>query len=45
MDGLVTAIRRFCDGWNRRCQLFRWTEDTDQTLVKLTCQDTSATDH
>jgi hypothetical protein len=29
------AIRRFCDGWNQRCQPFSWTKDDDQILVKL----------
>jgi hypothetical protein len=29
------AIRRFCDGWNQRCQPFSWTKDADQILVKL----------
>jgi transposase len=32
---LVTAIARFCDGWNQRCQPFRWSEDADQILAKL----------
>jgi transposase len=26
---LVAAIRRFCDGWNQRCQPFTWTKDAD----------------
>jgi transposase len=32
---LVAAIRRFCDGWNQRCQPFGWTKDADQILAKL----------
>jgi len=32
---LVAAIRRFCDGWNHRCQPFTWTKDADQLLTKL----------
>jgi transposase len=31
----VPAIRRFCDGWNQRCQPFAWTKDADQILTKL----------
>ena len=42
---LVTAIRRFCDGWNQRCQPFTWTKDADQILTKLDRQNTSATHH
>jgi hypothetical protein len=29
---LIAAIDRFCDGWNQRCQPFRWTKDADQIL-------------
>jgi transposase len=39
---LVAAIRRFCDGWNQRCQPFTWTKDVDQILAKLNRQATSA---
>ena len=28
-------VRRFCDGWNQRCQPFTWTKDADQILAKL----------
>jgi transposase len=35
VEELVTAIRRFCDGWNQRCQPFTWTKDADQILAKL----------
>jgi transposase len=42
---LVTAIGRFCDGWNQRCQPFRWTKDADQVLATLNRETTSATDH
>jgi hypothetical protein len=30
---LVAAIRRFCDGWNQRCQPFTWTKDADQIFA------------
>jgi transposase len=39
---LVAAIRRFCDGWNRRCQPFAWTKDADQILGRLQGPTTSA---
>jgi len=42
---LMAAIRRFCDGWNQRCQPFAWAKDADQILTKLNRQTTSATDH
>ena len=45
VDELVAAIRRFCDGWNQRCQPFTWTKDANQILTKLNRQNTSATDH
>jgi transposase len=32
---LMAAIRRFCDGWNQRCQPFRWTKDADHILATL----------
>jgi transposase len=35
VEELVTAIRRFCDGWNQRCHPFAWTKDADQILAKL----------
>ena len=35
VEELVAAIGRFCDGWNQRCQPFRWTKDADQILAKL----------
>jgi transposase len=44
VDDLMAAIRRFCDGWNQRCQPFRWTKDADQILTTLNRQNTSATD-
>jgi transposase len=31
---LIGAIARFCDGWNQRCQPFRWTKDADQILTR-----------
>ena len=42
---LMAAIRRFCDGWNQRCQPFAWTKDADQILTTLKRQTTSATNH
>jgi hypothetical protein len=36
------AIRRFCDGWNQRCQPFSWTKDADQILAKLNGASTAA---
>jgi transposase len=33
VDELVAAIRRFCDGWNQRCQPFTWTKDADHILT------------
>jgi hypothetical protein len=45
VDDLMAAIRRFCDGWNQRCQPFTWTKDADQILTKLRRSPTSATDH
>jgi transposase len=35
VEELVMAVRRFCDGWNQRCQPFTWTKDADQILTKL----------
>jgi hypothetical protein len=35
---LVAAIGRFVDGWNERCQPFRWAKDADQILAKLARQ-------
>jgi transposase len=35
---LITAIARFCESWNQRCQPFRWTKDADQILGKLNRQ-------
>jgi transposase len=39
---LVAAIRRFCDGWNQRCQPFTWTKDADQLLAVLQGHTTAA---
>ena len=33
VEELMAAIRRFCDGWNRRCQPFAWTKDANQILT------------
>ena len=38
---LMAAIRRFCDGWNQRCQAFTWTKDADQILGTLQGSSTS----
>ena len=35
VEDLMAAIRRFCDGWNQRCQPFTWTKDADQILAQL----------
>jgi len=35
VEQLIGAIRRFCDGWNQRCQPFAWTNDADQILARL----------
>jgi transposase len=43
VDELVAAIRRFCEGWNQRCQPFRWTNDADHILAKLKRAPSSAT--
>jgi len=41
---LVAAIGRFVDGWNQRCEPFRWIKDADQILARLKPHPTSATD-
>jgi transposase len=33
VEELVTAIGRFCDGWNQRCRPFCWTKDAGQVLA------------
>jgi transposase len=33
---LIRAIRAFIDGYNERCQPFRWTKTADQILAKAT---------
>ncbi len=43
VEELVAAIHRFCDGWNQRCQPFRWTKDADQILATLRLHDAHAT--
>jgi transposase len=35
VEELVTAIRRFCEGWNERCQPFVWTMDAERIVGKL----------
>jgi hypothetical protein len=45
VEGLVGAIRRFCDGWNQCCQPFTWAKDADHILTKLNRLNASATAH
>ena len=33
---LTSAIRRFIDGWNDRCQPFAWTKTADEIIPKAT---------
>jgi transposase len=40
VEELVTAIGRFCDGWNQRCRPFAWSKDADQILAKFNRQTT-----
>jgi transposase len=43
---LTSAIRRFIDGWNDRCQPFTWTQTADEIIPKATGgQRTSFTRH
>ena len=43
---LTSAIRRFIDGWNDRCQPFTWTKTADEIIPKATGgQRTSFTRH
>ena len=35
VEELVTGIRRFCEGWNERCQPFVWTTDAERILAKV----------
>jgi transposase len=43
---LTSAIRRFIDGWNDRCQPFAWTKTADEIIPKATGgQRTSFTRH
>jgi hypothetical protein len=42
---LESAIRRFIDGWNQRCQPFAWVKDADDIMVKATRKQTSGTNH
>jgi hypothetical protein len=34
VDDLMTAIRRFIDAWNDRCQPLVWVKDADDILIK-----------
>jgi len=42
---LVTAIGRFIDGWNERCQPFSWTKTADEILPHATRQRDSDARH
>ena len=42
---LTTAIGRFIDAYNDRCQPFTWTKDADHLLAKSNRQRTNATRH
>jgi transposase len=42
---LITAIRRFIDGWNDRCQPFTWTKTPDEILAKATRNPTTDARH
>ena len=42
---LIAAIRAFIDGYNQRCEPFRWTKTADQILIKANPQTTSDTRH
>jgi hypothetical protein len=42
---LVSAIRRFVDGWNERCHPFVWVKDADDIMVKATRKRTTDTEH
>src|SRR3954468_10452777 len=41
---LIGAIRAFIDGYNQRCQPFRWTKTADQILTKADRQRTQTRD-
>jgi transposase len=43
VEELVAAIGRFCQGWNLRCQPFRWTKPADHILARLKRAPSSAT--
>jgi transposase len=46
VNDLTTAIRRFIDGWNERCQPFTWTKTANEIIPKATGgQRTSFTRH
>jgi transposase len=42
---LISAIRAFIDGYNERCEPFRWTKTADEILTKAKPQTTSDTRH
>jgi transposase len=43
VEQLISAIGRFCAGWNQRCEPFTWTKPADEILAKLNRQTTPAT--
>ena len=42
---LTSAIRRFIEGWNSRCEPFTWTKTADQILTHTTRKQTSDAAH
>jgi transposase len=42
---LIAAIRAFIDGYNQRCEPFRWTKTADEILTKANRQKNSDTRH
>jgi transposase len=45
VSDLIAAIRTYIDGYNQRCEPFRWTKTADQILTKAHRQKTSDTRH
>jgi transposase len=43
VEQLISAIGRFCAGWNQRCEPFTWTKPADEILANLNRQTTPAT--
>jgi len=42
---LISAIRRYIDAYNERCEPFKWTKSADRILAKANRQKTSGTEH